>query len=111
MSEWRHRRQSRTEWEDARRRALLHDALGLLARRPVDLLPFEEVRERLHLRNSRDLSILDVPLDQIVGSTDRYADFTREFLPRFRFLERRWETVDMLVHGSRGLRPWGMWPP
>lgn len=80
-----------TEWEEARRRAFLHEAMGLLARRPVDLLPFEEVRQQLHLRNSRYLGVVDVPLDQIVGSADRYADFIRESLPQFRYLEKRWE--------------------
>jgi len=100
-----HQSRSTREWEEARRKAFLHDALGILARRPVDLLPFEEVRQGLRLRNSRSLGILSVPLDQIVGSTDRYTDFTREFLPRYGFLERRWERVDALVHGHADLGP------
>jgi hypothetical protein len=97
--------QSKREWGDARRRAFIRDALGVLSRRPVDLLPFAEVQQRLHLRTSHFLGIQHVPLDQIVGSTDRYADFTREFLPRFGFLEQRWERVDMLVHRPEGLGP------
>ena len=100
-----HRSRSTREWEDARRKAFLHDALGVLARRPVDLLPFEEIRQELHLHNSHLVGIRGVPLDQIIGSTDRYADFTREFLPRHRFLERRWKRVDGLVHGRAGIGP------
>ncbi|NLF00325.1 MAG: hypothetical protein GX601_05035 [Anaerolineales bacterium] len=93
------------DWETARRDAFLRSALAVLRREPVDLLPFEEVRQKLQLRNARYVGVQDVPLDKIVGSVDRYTDFTRDFLPRRRFLEKRWQRIDRLVTSGTGLDP------
>ncbi len=93
------------DWRRARRRALIQDALALIQRRPTDLLPFEEVREKLHLRNSRYLGLQDVPLDSIVGSVGRYKDFTRTFLPREDALEERWRKIDQITNVGGGLPP------
>ena len=38
-------------WQQARRTAFIQDVLASLTNRPADLLPFEEVRQRLDLRN------------------------------------------------------------
>ena len=93
------------EFHGARRAAFVQDALAAFTHRPADLLPFEEVRHRLHLRSARYLGLRNVPLDQIVGSVDRYQDFTRTFLPRRKFLQGRWTRVDRLVSGFTGLPP------
>ena len=93
------------DWEAARREAFIHDALSAFSDRPTDLLPFEEVRQRLRLRTARYLGLQDVPLDRIVGSVDRYTDFNRAFLPRQRFLARRWQHIDRLVTSGTGLEP------
>ena len=93
------------EWEKARRDALLQDVAAAFTDRPADLLPFEEVRRKLHLRNVRSLGLQNVPLDTIVGSVDRYEDFNRAFLPRRKFLEERWERVLSLVSDMSGLPP------
>ncbi|MDH4138850.1 MAG: hypothetical protein OEW09_19365, partial [Anaerolineae bacterium] len=78
------------EWEQARRAAFVQDVLGAFTQRPADLLPFEEVRQKLQLRNVRYLGLQDVPLDHIVGSVGRYQDFTRAFFPRWDDLQDRW---------------------
>src|SRR5512145_1604008 len=70
------------DFEQAHRRAFIQDALGLVRYEPVDLLPFERVREKLHLGNRSYLGIYEIPLAQIVGSVGRYEDFTRTFMPR-----------------------------
>jgi hypothetical protein len=77
----------------ARRRAVVQDLLAPLQRAPVDLLPFEEIRQKLHLDNGIYQGLQHVPLDHIVGSVERYLDFTRAFLPRKDTLRQRWQGI------------------
>jgi hypothetical protein len=93
------------EWEQARRAAFVQDVLAAFTQRPADLLPFEEVRQKLQLRNVRYLGLQDVPLDHIVGSVGRYQDFTRAFFPRWDNLQDRWQRIDRLVTTGYGLPP------
>ena len=93
------------EWRQARRDAFVQDVLSALTSRPSDLLPFDEVREKLRLYNKRYLGLQDVPLDQIVGSVGRYRDFTRAFLPRIEGLQDRWRRIERLVTTGGGLPP------
>ncbi len=93
------------DWEQARRSAFVQDILAAFTRRPADLLPFEEVRQRLGLLNVRYLGLQDVPLAHIVGSVGRYRDFTRAFFPRQNDLRDRWREVSRLASTSSGLPP------
>lgn len=92
------------DFEAAHRRAFIQDLLSQVRYEPVDLLPFEQVREKLHLNNKSYLGILEIPLDKIVGSVGRYEDFTRTFMPRKAAMRRRWEQIDSLADQ-------GGWPP
>lgn len=92
------------DFEQAHRWAFIQDILSLIRYEPGDLLPFELVREKLHLGNKSYLGIQEIPLDQIVGSVGRYEDFTRTFMPRKTGTRPRWETIDSLVDQ-------GGWPP
>lgn len=92
------------DFEQARRRAFMQDLLSYIRYEPVDLLPFETVREKLHLGHKSYLGLQEVPLDQIVGSVGRYEDFTRTFMPRKASTRPRWENID-------SLRNSGGWPP
>jgi hypothetical protein len=95
-------REEKTHWDQARRSAFVQDVLTSLTQRPADLLPFEEVRDKLQLKNVHELGLQDVPLDHIVGSVGRYHDFTRAFFPRQDSLKDRWQRIDRLVtRGSR----------
>jgi dienelactone hydrolase len=85
------------QWEDARRAAFVQDVLSAFTRRQTDLLPFEEVRQELHLRDVRYVGLQDVPLDQIVGSVGRYQDFTRAFFPRRGVARDRWRKIARLA--------------
>ena len=84
-------------WEQARRKAFVHDVLSALTQRQGDLLPFDRVRSSLHLSNARYLGLQDVPLDQIVGSVGRYQDFTRAFFPRAGVAPDRWREIAYLT--------------
>ena len=98
-------RDSLRDFDRARRRAFIQRILGLLTRKPSDLLPFEQVREQLRLHSHRFRGLREVPLDQIVGSVGRYRDFTRTFLPRSGGLRERWATVEDRVVREGGLPP------
>lgn len=64
-----------------------------LVRQRKELLPFDAVRSRFLVRGQYDGGIQMVPLDQIVGSQGRYADFDRHFRPRTAHTEERWKRV------------------
>ncbi len=89
--------ESSSDWDKARRSAFVQDILAAFTQRPVDLLPFEEVRQHLHLLNMRYLGVQEVPLANIVGSVGRYRDFTRAFFPRNEDLRDRWRQVSGLA--------------
>jgi len=80
----------------------MSDLLGVLRGRPTDLLPFEEVREELHLRSFVDRGVREVPLRQIVGTLGRERDFNRAFLPRREALRDRWREVTEMAEGPEG---------
>ncbi len=84
------------EFNRARQRAFMQDVLASLRNKPVDLLPFEEVRKTLHLGSQTYRGLHDVPLEQIVGSVARYHDFSRAFMPRRDTLRQRWQRVRKL---------------
>jgi hypothetical protein len=91
-------------FDHVRRKALVQTILSLLTHKSLDLLPLEQVREPLRLRNRHSNGLQEISLDQIVGSVGRYQDFTRTFLPRKSELRARWATVEDRVKEG-GLPP------
>ncbi len=97
-------RDSLRDFDSARRKAFVQRILAFVTRQSLDLLPFEQVREQLRLRDRHFRGLQEIPLDQIVGSVGRYQDFTRTFLPRSDGLRERWAAVkDRVKEG--GLPP------
>ena len=68
--------------------------LSWLTGQSNELLPFDEVRERLPIRGQRYIGHQQVSIDQIVGSLGRYKDFDRAFLPTQKRTKMRWVNVD-----------------
>ncbi len=95
---------ARYDFEHARNRAMTQELLAPLTKMPVDLLSYDEVRNKLHLRGGIYRGLQDVPMDKIVGSVGRYRDFTRTFLPRSGVSAQRWARI-------RALAESGGWPP
>jgi Domain of unknown function (DUF4032) len=60
----------------------------------VELMPFDEVRNRLPIKGQHYTGMHEIPLDAIIGSVSRYNDFDRAFLPRQTHTRDRWENVD-----------------
>ncbi len=90
--------QSGKEFTDARRQAFIQEWLNFFTGRSNDLLSFEEVRQQLRLQDSSYKGLQEVELDKIVGSTGRYRDFNRAFLPKTDSTQDRWRRVDAISH-------------
>lgn len=93
------------DFHRARRQAFIKEILSRLRGYSVNLLSYEEVRKKLKAQSSADRGLQEIPLDAIVGSVNRYDDFTRDFLPRRSSLAQRWARVKMAVSESVGLDP------
>lgn len=94
-----------TRFDAALRSAFIQDLLAQVRGRPVDLLPFDTVRERLQLANLVERGVQEVPLDRIVGTVQRDREFNRAFLPRDESLRERWREIEGLAEGMRGFPP------
>lgn len=97
--------QAEMDFQRARTRAFWGDLLDRLRGKNMDLLSFEEVKQKLRLRDDRYLGLQDIPLDHIVGSVGRYHDFNREFFPRKSISKDRWKAVDAMTMSLTGLPP------
>jgi hypothetical protein len=93
------------DWDRARRAAFVEDVLATLGQRPASLLSFDQIRNKLDLGQAEYQHLHEVPIDRISGSVDRYADFTREFLPRSDHLQHRWQAIAHLAHSGKALPP------
>jgi len=93
------------DFHSARQRAFIQEILGRLTGTKTRLLSFEEVRQILKTQGSIERGLIEIPLDAIIGSVNRYDDFTRSFLPRKGISPYRWATVEVAVTGLAGLPP------
>ncbi|CAN5408594.1 DUF4032 domain-containing protein [soil metagenome] len=82
------------DFERARQRAFLNDIRALFRRESNDLIPYHEVRNRIHPEQESYRGIQAVPVREIVGSEDRFRDFDRAFLPRQNHTAGRWKNID-----------------
>jgi len=93
------------DFHRARRKAALQAIMARLTGKSADLLSYEDVRRKLKARGTAPGGLKDIPLDAIVGSVGRYADFTRSFLPRQDSNRERWARVRVAVTDWGGLPP------
>lgn len=95
------------DFRRARRRAALEAILSRLRGNSDNLLPYEEVRDKLKGGKAQSRGVKDIPLNAIIGSVGRYSDFTRRFLPRRDAIKDRWARVKLIMStpGHAGLPP------
>jgi len=93
------------EFRAARLRSGMEQIRAALRGKSVDLLSYDEVREKIHARETNQRELKNIPLDAIVGSVGRYADFTRSFFPRQEKDKERWARVRAQAEKSEGLPP------
>ena len=70
-----------------------------------ELLPFDEVREKLKIQGQRYAGLQQIPIDLILGSVGRYRDFDRIFLPKQRRTKDRWVNIDKAHYEQIPLPP------
>jgi nucleotide-binding universal stress UspA family protein len=99
--------QALKDFQQARRKAEIEGLIARLTGKSAHtkLLSYEEVRKMLKVREGSRRELRDIPLDDIVGSAGRYADFTRSFLPRQDSIRERWARVMAKTTGLEGLPP------
>lgn len=96
------------DFSRARRARLLADVARRLRGEPDDvamILPFEEVVDALGVVGREDAGLQVVPLDAIVGTVDRAADFDRGFRPTSPRLRSRWERIAAAQRRGESLPP------
>jgi nucleotide-binding universal stress UspA family protein len=94
------------DFNRARRKARFGAVLASVRGKPYNLLSYDEVRKKLGAIQSSSRKLTDIPLDAIIGSVNRYTDFTRNFLPLASVDPNRWANVKrMIINEPRGLDP------
>jgi hypothetical protein len=93
------------EFHTAHRRAVWGNRLAKLRRRPTGLRSYHETRRQLVVTGESYRGIRTVPVDQIVGSTDRCHDFDAAFRPLRTNSVRRWVSVASGYDAGRSLPP------
>jgi hypothetical protein len=99
---------AQNDFSRARRHRLLTEIARRLRREPDDvglILPFEEVVDALGRTGQSDLGLKVVPLDAIVGTVDRNAEFDRGFLPTSPRLRSRWERINAAQRRGETMPP------
>jgi len=96
---------AREDFRRARQRAAIEDLLARWQGKSSNLLSFEEVRRKLRATDMAERGLQDIPLAAIIGTTGRYAEFSRTFLPRSDANEERWAGVKQAVTDAAGLPP------
>ena len=93
-------------YQRARWQAIRADWLARLTGKDDQLLPYQAVADVLKSFQHRQITELrSIPLSKIVGSVERYRDFTRGFLPRDSVAAARWVRVDMAMNSHVGVPP------
>jgi hypothetical protein len=95
------------EFAGARKKALVRRIGALLRRHPSSnrLLSFDEAAQKLSPWRQAYLGRRTVPVESIVGSEGRYADFDDEFFPLQGSSEEKWRSVYAGLRGGEGLPP------
>lgn len=93
------------DFHNARRKAAIEQIMARLTGKSDNLLSFDQVKQHLHATAMGSKHLKDIPLDAIIGSVGRYADFTRTFLPKAEVSSQRWAKVKNAVTDLDGVPP------
>ncbi len=94
-----------SDFRQARERVIVKQIVSKLTGEKNELLPFDEVRKLLRAQGSQQSGLHNIPLNAIIGSVNRYEDFTRDFLPLQNVNPQRWAQVEIMTNGTAGLSP------
>ena len=93
------------DFHRARQRAAMKEIMARLTGEPTQLLSYDEVRKRLRAQSGIPRGLREIQLDAIIGSVNRYNDFTRDFLPRANVQAGRWARVEIASASAAGVPP------
>ena len=93
------------DFQEARRRAAFQTIGDRLRGRSEVLLSYDDVRKQLRGIEKAERTLTDIPVKAIIGSVNRYTDFTRNFLPKKRVASERWARVKAATATLTGLQP------
>lgn len=93
------------DFRSARQKATLREIIARLTGESTELLSFDEVRQKLKAQIGPKKVLKDIPINAIIGSVNRYQDFSRDFLPGQNIDEERWANVELANYGMVGLPP------
>jgi nucleotide-binding universal stress UspA family protein len=93
------------DYHKARNQAVIKEIISRFTGENIRLLSYDDVRQKLKATGSAESGLQDIPLDKIVGSVNRYDDFTRDFLPKTSISPERWARVEIAVSRPSGLDP------
>jgi hypothetical protein len=96
---------ARDDFNHARFKAFMNSVWAVLAGQPNTLLSFDEIKEKLHVGGPIYRGVKTVPVEQIVGSLNRYQDFDRVFLPTQSETADRWQRVNLAFYKDISLPP------
>ena len=94
-----------TTFDTLHRRAFWKKFLGKLRHHQHRLLPLAPWREIADTSEEVYRGIQTVPIEKIVGTEDRFADFDREFLPLNKQNRQRWARIHLLYQSGAPLPP------
>ena len=72
---------AKEDFHRARRQAALQQVYNRMTGKSDELLSYDDVRRALKAKNPIERGLQEIPLDAIVGSVGRYADFIVSQLP------------------------------
>lgn len=82
------------DFNKAHRHAVFQGLFSTFRWSNPDLLSFYEVTKLIRPEAESYRGMQTIPVKQIIGSENRYHDFSSAFYPKNASLERRWESVD-----------------
>jgi nucleotide-binding universal stress UspA family protein len=97
--------QALQDFRSARQKANMSEIMARLKGVSNELLSFEDVRQKLRAQVGSKKVLKDIPISSIVGSVNRYQDFSRDFLPGQNVDEDRWANIEVANYGFAGLPP------
>lgn len=83
-----------SDFSRAKQRAWIESLKTFVNPEAGQLLSFHDIKGILKPESEKYLSMQAVPIDKIVGSEDRYMDFSRHFFPKKEHLRQRWKNID-----------------
>ena len=93
------------DFRSARQKATLREIMARFTGDSTELLSFDEVRQKLKAQVSSKKILKEIPVSAIIGSVNRYQDFSRDFLPGKNVNEQRWANVELANSSFQGLPP------